>query len=83
MRKINALIILSIFTISSKLIAGGFEIKITVKGIKDTTCQFAYYFGDKQYIKDSARVDKNGVLTFKGEETLPGGIYLAVMPNKK
>ena len=82
MTKINTLIILSFLTISSKLFAGGFDIKITVKGIKDTTCQLAYYFGDKQYIKDSARVDKNGTMTFKGDAELPGGIYLIVMPSK-
>jgi thiol-disulfide isomerase/thioredoxin len=62
---------------------GGFEIKLTIKGLKDTTCQLAYYFGDKQYIKDSARVDKAGRLVFKGAENLPGGIYLAVVPGKK
>jgi len=83
MKKYIALIILSIITLNSNLTAGGFEIKVTIKGLKDTTCQLAYYFGDKQYIKDSARVDKNGVMTFKGDETLPGGIYLAVMPDKK
>jgi len=83
MTKINTLIILSFLAISSKLLAGGFDIKITIKGLKDTTCQLAYYFGDKQYIKDSARVDKNGSLTFKGDAELPGGIYLIVMPSKK
>jgi thiol-disulfide isomerase/thioredoxin len=83
MKKIIAFIALSIFTFNSQMFAGGFEVKLTVKGLKDTTCQLAYYFGEKQYIKDSARVDKNGVMIFKGEEELPGGIYLAVMPNKR
>lgn len=63
--------------------AGGYDIKLTVKGIKNETCQLAYYFGDKQYIKDSAKADINGKLTFKGEEDLPGGIYLAVTPSRK
>jgi thiol-disulfide isomerase/thioredoxin len=70
----------SFFLISQ---ARGYEIKITVKGVKDSTCQLAYYFGDKQYIRDSARVDASGRMVFKGDEDLPGGIYLAVMPNKK
>lgn len=83
MRKNFVLFIICLSTCFSKLLAGGFEIKINVKGVKDTTCQLAYYFGDKQYIKDSARVDKNGNMVFKGDQELPGGIYLAVMPNKK
>ncbi|MBX7202602.1 MAG: DUF5106 domain-containing protein [Bacteroidia bacterium] len=61
----------------------GYEISITVQGVRDSSCQLAYYFGDKQYIKDSARADASGKVVFKGDETLPGGIYLAVMPNKK
>lgn len=72
-----------LFSLVKGLNAKGFEIKATVKGVKDSTCQLAYYFGDKQYIKDSARADAKGNLIFKGEETLPGGIYMIVIPGKK
>jgi thiol-disulfide isomerase/thioredoxin len=72
-----------LISLVSGLNAKGFEIKATVKGLKDSTCQLAYYFGDKQYIKDSARADAKGNLIFKGEESLPGGIYMIVIPGKK
>lgn len=62
----------------------GYNIKITVKGIKEgATCILANYYGDKQYIKDSAIVNAKGELIFKGKEKFPEGIYLLVPPNKR
>jgi peroxiredoxin len=61
----------------------GYKISIRVKGIKDSTCYLAYHFGDKQYLKDTAKADSKGLIVFEGNETLPGGIYLAVLPGKK
>jgi thiol-disulfide isomerase/thioredoxin len=43
----------------------------------------AYHFGDKQYLRDTARVDSKGFFTFDGKEALPGGIYMAVLPDKR
>ena len=62
---------------------GGFSIKVKITGLKDTSCYLANYYGEKQYIKDTAKVDANGRFEFKGDDALPGGIYLVVMPNKK
>ncbi len=62
--------------------AGGYEIKIHVNGLKDTICYLGYHFGEKQYVKDTTRMDHNGWGTFKGKDSLPGGIYLVIMPNK-
>ena len=59
----------------------GHELKFKI-GLKDTLCYLANYFGDKQYLQDSARTDKEGHITFKGKEPLPGGIYLFVFPGK-
>jgi thiol-disulfide isomerase/thioredoxin len=76
---LSAIILLS-FTKSVN--AQGYEIKIKVNGLKDTLCYLANYYGDKQYIKDSAMVNSSGNITFKGKEPLAGGIYLFVFPNK-
>lgn len=62
--------------------AQGYEIKIKVNGLQDTLCYLANYYGDKQYIKDSAMANSYGNIIFKGNEPLPGGIYLFVFPNK-
>ena len=61
----------------------GYNIKIKVNGIKDTVVQLGNYYGDKQYLKDSARVDAQGRFTFAGKEKLDGGIYLVIMPDKR
>ena len=61
----------------------GFLIKGKVKGWKDTVCYFGNHYGDKSYVKDTAKIDKDGNFVFKGKEKLVGGIYLIVLPNKK
>ena len=62
----------------------GYSIKITAKGLKEgSTCLLANYYGDKQYIKDSAKVNAKGEVIFKGSEKWPQGIYIFVPPNKK
>ena len=58
-------------------------IKVTIHGLKDTVCYLGNYYGDKQYIKDTAKVDSKGYCEFKGDEKLPGGIYLVVTPAKR
>ncbi|MCI4671248.1 MAG: DUF5106 domain-containing protein [Bacteroidia bacterium] len=59
----------------------GFEIKVEVKGTTANEAYLAYYYGDKQYIKDTTAIE-NGVFTFKGDTSLDGGIYLVVFPPK-
>ncbi|MBI1288455.1 MAG: redoxin domain-containing protein [Flavobacteriales bacterium] len=58
----------------------GYEIDLNIEGCKPGKAILAYYYGNKQYIKDSTRVDEKGRFVFKGEEALPEGIYIAVMP---
>ena len=82
----KSITILSILS-TTAVIAGnpeGYNIKITAKGLKEgSTCLLANYYGDKQYIKDSAKVNAKGEVVFKGTEKYPQGIYLFVPPNKK
>ena len=54
----------------------GYELKFQVKGIKDTVCYLANYYGDKTYLTDTARVDAKGKFVFEGDSVLPGGIYI-------
>ena len=62
----------------------GHDIKITVKGYKPgTTCILGGYHGDKQYIKDSAKVGPNGEVIFKGTDKYPAGVYLLIPDTKK
>lgn len=62
----------------------GFKITGQIKGVKDTTCVLAHYFGATQYIpKDTARVDANGNMVFEGKKTLPEGLYMVVAPKNR
>jgi hypothetical protein len=61
----------------------GYEIDVTIQGLSDSTIYMAYHLGDKQYIKDTAKLDQKGHTIFRGKETLPQGIYMVVLPGKK
>ncbi|MCE3278205.1 MAG: alkyl hydroperoxide reductase [Bacteroidetes bacterium] len=78
--------IVAVIFLSSAAVAEsseGYNIKITAKGLKPSSmCQLARYYGDKQYIVDSAKVNDKGEVVFKGEEKWPQGIYLFVPPGK-
>jgi thiol-disulfide isomerase/thioredoxin len=84
MRKKISIIFLFIF---SALINGqvkkGYEISFDINGISDSTIYLAYHLGDKQYVKDSVKIDKSGHGLFSGKESLPQGIYMIVLPGKK
>ncbi len=54
--------------------------EFSVKGCPQGNAILAYYYGNKQYIKDSTKVDANGKFVFQGDESLDQGIYMAVMP---
>ena len=57
----------------------GYDIQAKVDGFQAEEAYLAYYFGEKQYIKDTVQVE-NGIIRFTGEEPLDGGIYLVVLP---
>jgi len=61
----------------------GYEIKVNISGLQDSTIFLAYHLGDKQYIKDTITLDSKGSAVFSGEENLPQGIYMIVLPGKQ
>jgi thiol-disulfide isomerase/thioredoxin len=63
--------------------ATGYNIKLKVKGVADTTCLLAYHYGNQIFVQDTFYLDKKGVCVFKGDTALHGGIYLAVLPGTK
>ena len=87
-RNLHTSMIRNIFTTSLLLAfslsisAQGYKYKFNVEGVKDTLIYLAKYYGKKQYYEDTAKVDSKGNFVFEGEEMLPGGIYLMVMPDK-
>jgi len=60
-------------------IAQGYKIDVKIKGAGEQSAQFAYYQGDKQYVVQNAKFDRNGQLTLQGGKELPSGIYFIVV----
>lgn len=72
MRKIFfivSLVLIPIFSFGQ--LKNGYNIDLTIKGLQDSSIYLAYHLGDKQYIKDTIRLDKAGHGIIHGQETLP------------
>ena len=81
MKKILITLFVSVLTLSLFAASGkGYDIKITVRNLPNTKLILAYYYGDKQYVKDTFKLDANGSCNIKADTLLPAGIYLAVFP---
>jgi len=61
----------------------GYEIDISINDLQDSTVFMAYHLGNKQYIKDTIKLDGKGHGIVHGQETLPQGIYMIVLPGRK
>jgi thiol-disulfide isomerase/thioredoxin len=84
MGKIIITLLLSAFTFSGICqVKSGYEIDITLDGLSDSTIYLAYHLGDKQYIRDTLKLDKAGHGIVSGQEMLPQGIYMIVLPGRK
>jgi len=60
----------------------GYQIKVKINNLPNDTLYLAYHFGEKQYMKDTIKLDSKGMGAFEGKEALPGGFYLVVYPKK-
>lgn len=84
MRKVFYAILFSILPLSSfGQLKNAYEIDVTINDLKDSTVYMAYHLGDKQYIKDTLKLDRMGHGILNGREALPQGIYMIVLPGKK
>lgn len=83
MRKLIFLLLVLIPVLTSAQLKNGFNIDLTIKGLPDSTVYLAYHLGDKQYINDTIKLDKNGHGNLHGSEMLPQGIYMIVLPGRK
>ncbi len=58
-----------------------YRIGVEIPSLAGREVYLGYHFGDKNYVKDTLRLDSRGHGVFHGTDTLPGGVYLLVMPN--
>ncbi len=76
---IATLLLFTSFTILAK---DGYQITIKIKDMPNQKLLLGYYYGDKQYIRDSAMTDASGKAIFKRDSVLEGGIYLIANQSK-
>ncbi len=84
-RILTRLFSLALVLVATAAFAGpGYKIKVQIKGLENTQCRLAYYYGDKTYLRDSAQADTKGFLTFQSDTaTLKGGVYMVVLPSNR
>ena len=63
----------------SSLGAQGYSIKVKLENYDKDTLHLGYYYGDKQYLTDTA-FSENGLFHFESDESLEAGMYMIVMP---
>ena len=61
----------------------GYEIKLKINGLSDTTVILGHYFDKSMYPDDTVMLNKKGVGIFKGQKPLPGGMYIVFLPSTK
>lgn len=75
-------LLIGLFAFLAMQAADGHRIKVKIDGYTEKELYLAYYYGDKQYILDTAGISAAGFYEFAGEKPLAGGVYLVVMaPN--
>ena len=77
---------LSFFIIFNLLIVAksqGYEIKLRINNLSDTSVILGHYFNKSMYPDDTIRLNKKGIGTFKGQNSLPGGMYIIFLPSTK
>ncbi|NJL76407.1 MAG: DUF4369 domain-containing protein [Saprospiraceae bacterium] len=79
MNRIGTLIFFLFFT-SISFAQDAHQIKVKIENFEQKELYLGYFYGDKQYIKDTTQVGQDGYFTFSGKDTLPSGIYLIVLP---
>jgi thiol-disulfide isomerase/thioredoxin len=82
-RTLTGLIIFLITSSSFSQIKEGYDISVNISGIGDSTVYLAYHFGEKQYVRDTLKLDHNGSGKFTGSKSLPQGIYMIVIPGNR
>lgn len=71
--------------LSNVALAGNprYRLSFKIRGLHDSVCYMGCYYGDKNYIQDTARINGKGEFDFTGNKELPGGVYFVMLRNKK
>ncbi len=73
------LAILTLFVVSLQA-QSGYQLEIRIDNFANDTLYLGNHYGNKQYFKDTIIRNDQGHFVFAGEEAMPGGLYLIIMP---
>lgn len=59
----------------------GYDITVQIHNIRDSVAYLGYHFGDQKFVTDTASVEKDGTIHFRGEDALSDGIYFVYSPS--
>ncbi|MFN3840336.1 MAG: thioredoxin-like domain-containing protein [Cyclobacteriaceae bacterium] len=57
----------------------GYALRFKIAGLQDTTVYLGYYYGESTFVRDTAKVNKQGQFVFDGKQALPQGVYFLVL----
>lgn len=80
-RLLKTVLLILLFSSSIKA-QKGYDITIKMKGCNDTMVYLVKYIFDQQYITDTCKKIKDGLIRFKGNDPLDKGIYTLVSQGK-
>ena len=60
----------------------GYKVQFHIRGLQDSTCLIANYYGNGTYVKDTVKLDKTGKCTFSAPGGLPRGMYIFIISDK-
>lgn len=80
-RHLYLLFILAVlFTYSKTSAQSSYNIDVQLSNATSDTLYLAYFYGDAQYIRDTAYRSNGSQFKFQGDDLLPEGVYMFVMP---
>lgn len=85
LKKISLLLFIGILTQSLTAFSQGYEIKIKIPALKDSSLILGHYFAKSSafFADDTVKLDKTGTGVFKDRKALPRGLYIVLLPSKK
>lgn len=83
MKKITLFAVLSLTILSMAFSQNqGYKINVKIDGLSNDTLLLGYYYGKYQYVRDTILLDNTGKGVFETKDTVGGGIYFMVLPDK-
>lgn len=63
--------------------SSGYDIRVHLNDYHNGKLYLGNYYGQQTYLIDSAEMNNYGEVTFEGKDTLEGGIYFILLPEKE